>query len=49
MQRALVAVEQLWNRRGGLALGLFTHSLRHAPGVARWAYRRRTRARGRPL
>jgi glycosyltransferase involved in cell wall biosynthesis len=49
MPQALAAVEQLWNRRGGLALGLFTHSLRHAPGVARWAYLRRTRARGRPL
>lgn len=42
MRRALVAVEQLWTRRGGIGLGLFAQSLRHAPGVARWAYRART-------
>jgi GT2 family glycosyltransferase len=45
MPRALVAVEQLWSRRGGIGLGLFVQSLRHAPGVARWAYRTRTRFR----
>ena len=33
MPRALVAVEQLWSRRGGIGLGLLAQSLRHAPGL----------------
>jgi glycosyltransferase involved in cell wall biosynthesis len=48
VRRALTAVEELRDRRGGLALGLFARSLRYLPGVARWAYRARTRSRGVP-
>ena len=44
MPGALVAVEQLRVRRGGIALGLFAQSLRRVPRVARWAYRARTRS-----
>ena len=46
MRGAVTAVEQLRARRGGFALGLFAHSLRHLPRVARWAYRARARSRG---
>ena len=46
--QALLAAEQLWKRRGGIGLKLFAESLRHAPGVARWAYRTRARLRTLP-
>ena len=44
MRGALVAVEQLRVRRGGITLRLFAHSLRRAPRIARWAYRTRRRS-----